>query len=597
LGEGRRLVIDQLRWLHVSDFHFVASGDEFSQQVAMRSLLQDIATRVDEQRPISFVLVTGDIAFSGREQEYERARGFLLDLASVSRVPPNCFFFVPGNHDVDRARHRLAWVGARTEVTSQPAVDRLLGNPEELSPLLGRQEMFWRFVRTFTGEQHRRHTADGLAYVVELVVGGLRLSIIGLNSPWLCGGDAEEMKLVIGERQVFNALELARASTPHLQIALAHHPVSWLQEWDQVSCNERLLAEVQFFHRGHLHMTEIVLTSSPERPCLAIAAGSSHATRFYANAYNVVDLDLGTGTCTVRPFTYDASATRYEASREVHAHIELRGSLRGTGEDLARAIASGVPTAEPYAPYLSGLLRGEKEEVPAQVGITVDFLKPSVAAAIDGIDVTPALEFLRLRNLFCLYGDEVPLAERVGHHAATINAFAAYLSQVSADDTRAAERLTGGQIADATPASGGTRLPYTMAFLEGLRLEGDWYILEIHSRRLMASPDEQLAHAAKRALTEALMHSDEGEKRQEAVQLGEELIADGQATADDYLLAAASHETARDDYSATTIMEAGLALWPTNQDLRAYARQLALRTGSVKLRGAVERAAGEEQAT
>jgi 3',5'-cyclic AMP phosphodiesterase CpdA len=73
-------VIDQLRWLHVSDFHIVASGDEFSQGVAMQSLLEDIATRVDERHPMSFVLVTGDIAFSGKEQEYERPRGFLLEL-------------------------------------------------------------------------------------------------------------------------------------------------------------------------------------------------------------------------------------------------------------------------------------------------------------------------------------------------------------------------------------------------------------------------------------------------------------------------------------------------------------------------------------
>lgn len=199
-------MIDQLRWLHVSDFHIVASGDEFSQGVAMRSLLQDIATRLDERRPMSFVLVTGDMAFSGREQEYERASGFLLELASVSGVSPDRFFFVPGNHDVDRTRHRLAWVGARAEITSQPAADRLLGNAQELSPLLGRQEMFWRFVRSFTGEQQRTQTPDGLAYVVELVIGGLRLSILGLNSPWLSGGDAEEMKLVIGERQVINAL-------------------------------------------------------------------------------------------------------------------------------------------------------------------------------------------------------------------------------------------------------------------------------------------------------------------------------------------------------------------------------------------------------
>ena len=99
-----------------------------------------------------------------------------IRLEGTSRL----LFLVPGNHDVDRARYRLAWVGARTEVTSQPAVDRLLGNPEELSPLLGRQEMFWRFVRTFTGEQQRRRIPAGWPRLrLELVVGGVRLSIFG----------------------------------------------------------------------------------------------------------------------------------------------------------------------------------------------------------------------------------------------------------------------------------------------------------------------------------------------------------------------------------------------------------------------------------
>jgi hypothetical protein len=587
-------VIDRLRWLHVSDFHIVAAGDDFSQRVAMRAMLEDVATRVDQQHPMSFVLVTGDVAFSGRAQEYDRARGFLVELASVSSVPPERFFFVPGNHDVNRGRHRLAWVGARTEITSQQATDRLLGNLEELSPLVGRQAEFWQFVRAFTGDQQRLQTADGLAYVANLAVGDLRLSILGLNSPWLSGGDAEEMKLVMGERQVINALDLAQASTPHLRFAMAHHPISWLQEWDQVSCNQRLLAEVQFFHRGHLHMTEVSLTSSPEQPCLSIAAGASHATRFYGNAYNVVELDLGTGTCTVQPFTYDPAATRYGTSPTVNAPIEISGSLPGTADDLARAIGAGAPAAEPYDLYLAGLLRGEKEEIPVGVGRGVEFLRPSVATAMLGIDVSAALEFLRLRNLLPLYGEDVPLSERVAKHRATIDAFVTYLSELAAADSRAAERLTSGKSPSAVAASDTSRLPHTVAFLEELRLEGDWTVLEIQARRLTASPDAQLARIAKRALTEGLMHSDEGEKRQEAVRLGEELITDQGVSADDYLLAAAAHESAQDDTTAAVVTEAALVLWPSHQGLRSYARQLALRTGSSTLRAAAERAANEE---
>lgn len=591
-------MIDRIRWLHISDFHFVAAGrDDFSQRLAMRAMLDNVTTHVTDQTPISFVLVTGDVAFSGQAEEYERAGASLSALARVAGVQPDRFFFVPGNHDIDRSRHRLAWVGARSEITSQPATDRLLGNRDELSPLLERQAAFWSFARAFTGEQQRTRTDDGLAYAAQLLIGELRLAILGMNSPWLSGGDAEEMKLVMGERQVINALELAQTSSPHLQIALAHHPISWLQEWDQLTCNQRLLAGVHLYHRGHLHMTEVCLTSSPERPCLSIAAGSSHATRFYANAYNLVDLDLGIAMCTVQPFTYDPSASHYAPSPVVNAPIVLRGSLPGTRGELARAIVVSAASAQPYAGYLAGLLRGEKEEIPVQVTDVVDFLKPSVAEAMAVADVTPALEFLRLRNLLPIYGDDVPLSERLERHATTINEFVAYLSQLPSDEGSVA-RLTGSEIANVGESGRGAGgFPYTVEFLTTLRLRGDWPVIEIQAQPLIGSPDVEVARTAKRALAEALMHSDEAEKREEATRVGDTLAAAPDASASDFLLAAGCYESAGDDEAAVELARQGLLRWPGDSDLRQYARQLALRAGRPDLRTAVEKAATGQQTT
>lgn len=53
-------MIARLTWLHVSDFHFRSSGDRFSQDAACQALL------------FCFVLVSGDVAFSGQPAEYER---------------------------------------------------------------------------------------------------------------------------------------------------------------------------------------------------------------------------------------------------------------------------------------------------------------------------------------------------------------------------------------------------------------------------------------------------------------------------------------------------------------------------------------------
>ena len=71
-------MLDKISWLHISDFHFRAGGDNFSQKVSCDALMRDIPSRLSDEFPLQFIVVTGDIAFSGKSSEYEIASTFLL---------------------------------------------------------------------------------------------------------------------------------------------------------------------------------------------------------------------------------------------------------------------------------------------------------------------------------------------------------------------------------------------------------------------------------------------------------------------------------------------------------------------------------------
>jgi predicted MPP superfamily phosphohydrolase len=583
-------LLDRLRWLHIADLHVVATGDEFSQGVAITALIEDVRHHLAES-PADFVIVSGDVAFSGKPSEYERASHYLNELAVAAGVSPRDFYFVPGNHDVDRDRSRLAFTGARAELAAEPDVDRLLGSAEDLRPLLDRQEAFWSFVETFAGNQERQPTPDGLGYVRTSVFDGVRVALVGLNSSWLCGTDEEEGKLLIGERQLIDAVNQANQSSPHLVIAIVHHPIAWLQEWDQVAVAHRLLPAAHLLHRGHLHMHEVSLTSSPEKPCLLVAAGSGHATRFYGNSYNITDLDLGGAACVVRSYKYDPTAGSYEEGASDTASIIVHGRVPGTSDELSDALAT-VASAAPYSAYLADLLVGALEEIPIKVGDEVIFrtLTFADAARADGLDqVRP---FMRLRNLFRLYGDDVSLEDAVQDHVQAIAQVAKYLDDLGQQDNACAARLSDYRARPRSHAgpvkSAPSALEHTAALLADLRISGDWALLETLARRFASSADNDLARRANAALAEALMHSDETAKRVEAAALAAGLIEEPDAPPEAYVLAAGCAEVMSDDDSAVSIVIRALTAWPANADVRVYARQLALRTGNQRLRARLE---------
>jgi 3',5'-cyclic AMP phosphodiesterase CpdA len=581
-------MIDRLTWLHVSDFHFTSGGDSFSQSVTCNALLEDVPVRAEELGPISFVLVSGDVAFSGQPAEYVQATEFMDELASRLSLAASNFFFVPGNHDVDRNLHAFAQIGAKQALSSQQVVDLALGDRARISDLAARQGAYRDFVERFTDGQERTETPDGLGYVAKLQVEPLTLAIIGLNSAWMCGSDAEEGTLIIGERQVIAALELVREIDPQLVLAMTHHPLECLTEWDQSSCRVRLLSTAHLLHRGHLHQADV--TSAPHRKCLLVAAGSAHTSRFHPNSYNIVSVDLAAGTCAVHEYRYGLEERVFEPVTVIDAPCELGGQIPGSRADLAGALTSAAPDAAPYASYMAALLLGEKEEIPLRIDERIMFITAGMARNSDPQQAAPALDFLALRNLLRLRRAGVALSERVAEQSARVDAFAIWLREsADADDGCRARVSEASSEAHAPP----TGVAHTATLLQELQAREDWELLEAQARRAAAaSADPAVLRLPRSMLAQALMHSDEAKKREQAAALADQLARDSLATVEDYLLAAAAREVNGEPERSVTLTAEAIGRWPESTRLASYARGLSTRTGDRALRELIDTGTG-----
>ena len=90
-------------WLHLSDLHFsiVHSLDE---SIVVNALLSDIKEQLTGKDSMpDFVVVTVDIAFSGKAKEHEIAKNFFIRLLEILHLDKDRLFLVPGNHDFNRS--------------------------------------------------------------------------------------------------------------------------------------------------------------------------------------------------------------------------------------------------------------------------------------------------------------------------------------------------------------------------------------------------------------------------------------------------------------------------------------------------------------
>ncbi|MFO1433980.1 MAG: PfkB family carbohydrate kinase [Candidatus Competibacteraceae bacterium] len=257
--------MSSLKWLHLTDLHCSMSDQDWLWPIIEEKFFQDLTKIHKKCGPWDLILFTGDLVYSGKEEEFtklneilDRLYKHLEELGSKQPI----LLPIPGNHDLLRPEG--------------PASDtaKLLRDDEEY------RQKFWR---NKPGETHYKETVDeafknytlwrsNCKYISESCLhsgyisgdfsrtfnkDNFKLGVIGLNTAFfqLTSGDYEN-RLEINPAQ-FTKVYSSRIEWKKehdLCLLMTHHPREWLTESARTTLDEIITPDFCSIHLfGHQH--------------------------------------------------------------------------------------------------------------------------------------------------------------------------------------------------------------------------------------------------------------------------------------------------------------------------------------------------------
>ena len=351
-----------LTWLHLSDLH-MRRDELHNLQVVLRALWHDLPGQVERAGGrLDFIVFTGDIAYSGKDEQYKLAEEhFFNPLLETTDLSPMELFLVPGNHDVDWSLISQLHPNIPLSLDNRDKVTELLSDEGRRRLLLTPMSSYARFVKRYFGpvSDHQMIRDEPYYSVQHVGSEAPSVALIGLNSAWLSGftkdarGDVNDYgSLLIGDKQIGDAIRETDEAT--IRIALMHHPLSWLKQFDQRDVKRWLQPSCDFVLRGHLHDPDFVEEKALGRDTITIPAGTVYQSREWLNGYNVVQLNFKSGKGKIWLFRY--SEARHEWVEDVMStgkgtdgtvEFDLPGALGQLDQLIDQPSMSSSPPAVP----------------------------------------------------------------------------------------------------------------------------------------------------------------------------------------------------------------------------------------------------------
>jgi predicted MPP superfamily phosphohydrolase len=286
-----------LTFAHLSDIHFSKRNDgnqfDVDQQVR-RALLDDLEEKPADGAAYNGLLITGDIAFTGKTDDYRRVQNWLDKVFAKTGASPAKTYFVPGNHDVDRdyvdptfplwdSHVRLR--ESADSVVWRDVIDKQLQR-DPLHSLLAPLTAYNDFAQGYGCRTEALQLAWQRMFEEKLEDGSL-LRFHGLNSALISDEGDVPGKLLVSE---FQTALFAR--TPGVtDVVLCHHPPEWLMDKATIRNCLRAFAPLTLF--GHEHSTRIT-ADEKQVQLFAGAVQPSRRDPGWLPTYHIVQLSIAT---------------------------------------------------------------------------------------------------------------------------------------------------------------------------------------------------------------------------------------------------------------------------------------------------------------
>ena len=288
--------------VHLSDIHFDHRHKFDPDRRVRDALLEDLDRQVQVLGRACAILVSGDIAFGGKTEDYGLAAEWLEKVCKVAGCDPESVMVCPGNHDVDQdvaaeelvAGLRASIRAARPLDVADESVkwsehDRVLGRivADTASavnigkPLLQYNDFAARFGCGYDP------SASQLYWEKSMPLGQLTIRIRGLNSAMLSSRGNDKNQLYVGG----HATDFER-EPDIVRIVMCHHPENWLMDGKAVRDRLDEACQIQLF--GHEHDSRVL----PTDRYVKIFAGALQPERTagpWCPAYNLISVTEAVG--------------------------------------------------------------------------------------------------------------------------------------------------------------------------------------------------------------------------------------------------------------------------------------------------------------
>jgi predicted phosphodiesterase len=284
--------------LHISDVHMTTmdQGTQFDEDFKIRqAMLEDLGH--SGRSDFDAILVTGDVAYHGRTDEYQRAKTWLEEVRLKCKCAPDTTLVVPGNHDVDRSvvyESSTIWdlhQGLRSEVLQpQQRAESLTAKLKD--PSLDFLAALKHY-RAFAGDFGCSTSCEKIAWAQFLgekkhLEDGSIVRFHGLNSSIFSDRVDKKANLYLSNFQFQHFDNDPR----YVNVVLCHHPHTWLIDGNE--SNDFFQKQAHLIVTGHEHEIRCFRDGGSLRVC----AGAIHPNRrenFWQPTYNVIRLSIVNG--------------------------------------------------------------------------------------------------------------------------------------------------------------------------------------------------------------------------------------------------------------------------------------------------------------
>jgi predicted MPP superfamily phosphohydrolase len=237
-----------LALLHLSDIHLDIGGNSkiLGRAPQIAAALQSAHPLIDQ----CLIVVSGDVAFSGTQEQYEIASSFfsrLKDEVNKHYAVP-AVVCVPGNHDCDfRSESDLRKIVLDS---IGPKIDNVEANGRTLQELMTVQRNFFAFDSTLSGIPESKE--PWIVRVNKFLVSGSEIRIVRLNTAFLSRRDEKQGSLAFPTQVAAEVLHAH--SDPTLVITVFHHPYGWLESSNAHKFKRLIEAGTDIVLTGHEHV-------------------------------------------------------------------------------------------------------------------------------------------------------------------------------------------------------------------------------------------------------------------------------------------------------------------------------------------------------